>query len=717
MSNYSSPNTHVRSARKLVTCLVALGLLVCLAPNWVYGLSQERSDSTYFERGQEKREAQNYKRALAIWDTARKELDEPDFRIAQSYIKLVTTHQLRDYYAKATEMYFWGLSGTIAKEEKQALLKELHFLQPLITTRQYNSWKKKIENADSSPLQKIKRFWKFRDPTPLNKYNERLVEHWERIDYALKNYGRSRSQELDDRGKVYLKYGSPYINKNGQLHYKTSLVHRLLMEGIQTPSFGDRNDIAIASSKRYSLENRVRQLHSYPKYEVWIYRNLTDDSQNTIFMFGTLGSSNQFEKVNSVEDFIPSSAYRDVAQNNYSSLTKGSSSSGGSNGGDSDSDDSNVQFDAIRQSQSTEPKINISPALILQLMYYEQFAALDQYFGRSYNDMMDQYISRANTETSTMTGLARELGTMYGNKILHIESRAPREKPQTTSEIFSMRTQTYSYRFLNDNNEPYLKTYAKLQFDDAVYYDHLKKTNNLRDGLNKNYTLVSGYVLKSDSDTMTTQVAGKKTIASAEETVEILEIPYDPDSREITLSFELHNNREMKDSTISDRTVFANSLKGLTNLTFDVPNSLSKSELALSDVIIGYRFPSEEFDYSTDSLTYTVAHEKTIPKGANLYLYHELYNLSANDSTGTAQFTFDYSVKEERSKFLGIFNRKSDEKKSVVLNNTTPEDRFKNTLSIKTSNREEGDYLLVIKAEDLNSNATVSKELEFTIEE
>lgn len=710
MSISNSYSVELCSTHKYVIYLITFYILFGISANLAYGLSQPNPDSTYFERAQEKRRAQNYKGALAIWDTARKELDEPDFRIAQFYIEVVTANQLKNYYAKATEMYFWGLSGTVTNQEKHVLLKELRFLKPLISTKQYNSWKKKIENANTTPLREIKRFWKDKDPTPLNKYNERLIEHWKRIDYAIKNYSISKSDKLDDRGQVYLKYGAPYINKNGQLNYKSSLVHRLLMEGIQTPSFGDRNDIAIASSKRYSLENRVRQLHNYPKYEVWIYRNLTDESQNTIFMFGTLGASNQFEKVNSIEDFIPSTAYRDVAQNNYSSLTSGSS-----NSGNSQNDDSDVQLDAARQSQSIEPKINISPALILQLMYYEQFAALDQYFGRSYNEMMDQYISQANTGNSTMKGLSREFGSMYGNKLVHIESRAPREKTKTTSEILSMPTQTYSYRFLDNNNEPYLKTYAKLQFDDAIYYDHLKKTNTLEDGVDENYTLISGYVLKSENDTVTTQLASRKAIESAEESVDILEIPYNTDYQEVTLSFELHNLQEINDNTISERTVFTNSLKGLTNVTIDVPNRLSKTELTLSDVIIGYRFPSDDFDFSSDTLTYTVAHEKVIPQGSNLYLYHELYNLSPNDSTGTAQFTFDYSVKEKRSKFLGIFNRKPDESKSVVLNNTITEDRFKKTLTIKTSNLEKGKYILVMKAEDLNSNTRVSKELEFVI--
>lgn len=55
----------------------------------------------------------------------------------------------------------------------------------------------------------FKRFWLVRDLTPATEVNERLVEHYQRLNYARKYYSSIDWRGYDDRGRIYIKYGEP----------------------------------------------------------------------------------------------------------------------------------------------------------------------------------------------------------------------------------------------------------------------------------------------------------------------------------------------------------------------------------------------------------------------------------------------------------------------------------------------------------------------------
>ena len=55
----------------------------------------------------------------------------------------------------------------------------------------------------------FRKFWKSRDPSPTTEYNERLVEHYRRVNYAKQNYTMKQTKGYDDRGIVYIKHGEP----------------------------------------------------------------------------------------------------------------------------------------------------------------------------------------------------------------------------------------------------------------------------------------------------------------------------------------------------------------------------------------------------------------------------------------------------------------------------------------------------------------------------
>jgi GWxTD domain-containing protein len=55
----------------------------------------------------------------------------------------------------------------------------------------------------------IRKFWKSRDPSPTTEFNERLVEHYRRLNYSKQHYTMKQTKGYDDRGIVYIKHGEP----------------------------------------------------------------------------------------------------------------------------------------------------------------------------------------------------------------------------------------------------------------------------------------------------------------------------------------------------------------------------------------------------------------------------------------------------------------------------------------------------------------------------
>lgn len=54
----------------------------------------------------------------------------------------------------------------------------------------------------------VRMFWQRRDPTPATPGNERLVEHYRRVLYAMRHFSTGRAP-WDKRGEIYIRYGDP----------------------------------------------------------------------------------------------------------------------------------------------------------------------------------------------------------------------------------------------------------------------------------------------------------------------------------------------------------------------------------------------------------------------------------------------------------------------------------------------------------------------------
>jgi GWxTD domain-containing protein len=115
------------------------------------------------------------------------------------------------------------------------------------------------EEADFEALSEEERpeferaFWQKRDPTPATPGNERLVEHYRRVLYAMASFSGGR-KPWDKRGEIYIRYGEPaHKSRAGQVRYETDP---------EVVRVKERLAMGIPSDGRKEIVARMRRLET-----------------------------------------------------------------------------------------------------------------------------------------------------------------------------------------------------------------------------------------------------------------------------------------------------------------------------------------------------------------------------------------------------------------------------------------------------------------------
>lgn len=66
----------------------------------------------------------------------------------------------------------------------------------------------------------LSKWWRRQDPLPATRQNERIYEHLERVVHAREHY--SHEGQLDDRGRVYIRFGEPHRDVSIGMKHKES---------------------------------------------------------------------------------------------------------------------------------------------------------------------------------------------------------------------------------------------------------------------------------------------------------------------------------------------------------------------------------------------------------------------------------------------------------------------------------------------------------------
>lgn len=659
--------------------------------------AQSTDLESIWEKGKKAEQEGDYERALKIWETAKPANEDvtqiADPRIGFDYIQLVTQQSMTEYYRDAVGFYMWGITKGCKPQHKEILSTELERLAPIIDEQDYDNLESNIKTDLNSFCQQLVTLWEKMDPTLSNDFNERLLEHWERIAYAKEHFQRSKNTiyNTDERGLIYVRLGEPDIKKNGTMQFNYGLVRSWLQDikdsqshsGISMGSFGGDSAgssgafFAQAGNEYYQVEKITREAlltHRYPYYEIWVYRDLNESKHNNlVYIFGQDGDDGSFGLRSSLDEMIPNSAFR-RGQN------KGLVTSG----------------------------------LILQLLFYEQTSQIDTYFEEAFNDLETRILTRngLNRRTSYI------VQDQNRNELATKQFKAPVQETSILDNISNIDIRSYQYRFLDKNNKPVLGIFVESQPQKSIILDQVKEKNYSI----SNYRLINQLVSVADEDGVIDKqkqisniyIEGEGSADNMQQSVAYFETPNVAAGIDQIINVELQDQN--KDSLRVTEKIFLNNIRaiGITNTTQPEPLSTDKNVLELSDILLGISEENPEVK-ATGPADFVVIHDKKIPENTDLMIHFQVYHLSPQAS-GTNKFRVEYQVtKENKGFFKRVFGTKNEV--GLTLNFETLDTYYINNLGIDTTPFEPGNYELSLKILEPATNREISRKVTFTIVE
>jgi len=655
-------------------------------------------------------------KALNYWLSVRPELQTPHPKIGFEFIKTVAAIEDEKYHNVASIMYKWGISAPITENNKRYFEEELERLRPLMEHKDFKPLSKALKNNDDNLDDLIKSFWNEIDPTPLTNANERLIEHWKRVEYVLNNYipegKEKRFENVDDRAGVYLKYGPPDRDKDGFLRYDSGQI-AYYIRSRQTTS-----NSRLQEGLDNNMETQTRRLHNDAAYKVWIYEGINKNKDELIYLFGQGANPNSYDKKRSITDFIPRSAFggnnrnsTDINILSAGSNTSGNSSNSNSSGvSDATNNGLNDLVQAFNNSSSGGTQTlshPATPAMLLMMMYSEQLSAQAPFYGKMYDDMIVDYL---DTNTRVSSSLDYEYRNYEKHYIKSLESLSPPEVSNDISKIPSINNQLLVRRFLNNQKDTYAYIFANSELTGALNLD-LRHNKNIQ-------ITPDDYVIKHG-------LAGYKTKENSSIFREVIEaILYKGDNEQkfyanstfrvnynllpdgdIVFSSELHN--ESDESKPLSKTTFSPSLRGLGNSSIDLPEPLVQSGLELSDIVVGYDYKEAK----SEKFPFKISFGEPMPPGKNIVFYFEAYGLTKT-SDGLYSGKLNYEINKKKG-FKLFRSNKNDISINLNLKSDTP--RYSNAIEVQTEELDAGDYTLTLILEDQNGNE-VEREVKFTLE-
>lgn len=647
--------------------------------------SKQSGEKALLERGYQLEATGKFEEALDVWGAAVEELEYPSLAIGREYIRLTTDHNLRDYYETASSMYLWGLSGDEIQFNYDALKEEIEMLEPLLSSlafdnEQVNRWKDMLEEGDSDLYGQIRVFWEQLDPTPGTRYNERLLEHWERIAYAWVHFDKKADPPYltDDRGVVYVQYGEPDKKDSGFLRLPRGMVYTEC--GV------------IPGCNPNLMPDVIMDLDRNPYFEVWVYKKPSDRMKfNLVKLFGdnVIGGFGEVEKV---EDFIPNEAF---TQN-----------------------DSRYSFKSLTGVETTPGKL-VSPGMMMQWMYYRQLNATDFFFASRFEQLVFDWDRRLDDPR-----LGKHQGPMQEERSRTITIKNLKEAPpeqSTYAKAFpSIELTAHHYRILDEQNRPAAFTFLESQPGTPFLNDLVANQDILFPGdsvpdqavLNE-YKLLHGVKVNGEDGELLSQSREQANLVLDLEgktpSSSVFKIPFLEEDQKLTLFAELHNENVGTKPALED-SPFPASLRGIGKLESELPKPLNNNpeKLQMSDLILGYQMDTEA---QGTLFPFVVANKKQIPQGEELAVHFQIYHLQEGEG-GLANFTIDYEITQDR-RMQWLLGR--DREVSLSFTQQVRGSRYVQNLSILTRELEPGSYTFSFEVTDENSGKKIQKEIELEI--
>ncbi len=646
---------------------------------------------------------------LELWQQATAEPDVPSLAIATEFLRIATEHKLRDYYRPASDAFYRVLTADDEESvtaNKEALSAELVRTGYLLDNRQVKSWEKLLEKNDPLLLEELRLFWEQKDINPGSSYNERLLEHWERIAHARKHYFSESDGEIDDRGRIYVRYGQPDKISEGQLHLSpaevTFTVNQFFVSATRVARSGIDNKLRAFIK---SLENATMNYHwsSDKYYEIWVYDRPNSEMENNLIrIFGTK-SEGKFTELGAIDEMIPSRAFSMSNRHSFTNIQ-------------TPSDKANVHEDLI-------VNFDLTPGMVMQFHYYQQLNKVDNYFGYVFDQVDKELHTINNDNTSSLKHQGGRLKQKNLHELKRLQNSAPANVSTDEKALPSIPFEVFQYRFLDADNQPVFVTFLESSPVNVVTadlsYNQDKMTSGRqieeRNHLLEYYKLTHGVQLRDERWQLLShnRMAGPIIMDHVENTPgnSLFIIPYVSGEHTQVFYAELENLHP--ESEPKTETVFAPELRGLGRLELSQPEPLILNEntLMVSDLVIGYQKsePSQEtyFDF-------VVSNQRQIPEGENLVVHFEAYRLES-DEGGIARFEVDYEIRPQGG-LLGWTKKDLDEF-DITLGFETDSDRFAESLEIEAAGLLAGKYELAWTVCDLQNGQSHEQQIRFEVTE
>lgn len=586
-----------------------------------------------YERGLEELYRGNTTQALDIWYNGYEGVRYVDARIGFEYIRVVTENRMREYYEPATEMYYRAVLDGSGVDSRVAIRQEINRMRPIIGEGIYRQWVNWWEDRDNRLGADMRGFWVQHDPTPATLSNERLIEHWLRIAAAKQQFTRNSRTVYgtDERALIYIRYGEPDRTRRGiltlqSLNMKQWLRNQLNPYTDKDEELSGRDEQSRGSAEHEDMIDRLQdaiyEFHRYPEYEIWFYDRLAVEGDDPIpFIFGTDVRSEEFRLQRSIEDFIPERAFHP---------------------------------ERTRQQEGVEfTRAGITPALMLQLLYYEQLTQVDPFFNTRLNELQNNVLEQG---LQAFRGMDLAFKAESRELLDKRAVRAPVERSTYIDVISPVPIEVYQYRFLDENLEPYILTYIESEAQEAFLIDFYRNTQRAETdeepAVNQNmidlhpFYDLSHTLIEYDDEW---NVKEKYT----DEPELILTRPATERTPSRSLFRSSHTGRPFQSATVElnnydpeSRTIhntpFSQALRGLGKKQFRLPAPLVShtDSMEVADLILGF-----ESDDVTEPFAFQVANNAVIPAEETLVLHFEVYNLKRrDDETGFTNFELTYRI-------------------------------------------------------------------------
>ena len=695
----------------------------------VTSFNPQPNKATYYEDGLKAKEDGNVELALEIWEEAITTISDPDQidpRIGIAYIETVAEEGATSRYEKASEAYFWGITTNKISEYDDLFFFELERIRPLMGGKQYREMHKLLKDGDLEFIKKLRTFWISHDVNPANEYNERLLEHFYRLA-ELRNFGKkdwdfNTIYKKDHRARIFLKYGEPDFKREGRFIYNSlkirSLIQQRVSEIVDPSNLGDPNS-QLSRQIINNIEFRCQQLHNNSDYEIWVYYNESQFADRAVYIFESENGGVSFSRRGSIGDFIPANAYSMGLRNQNFSITNisGSQTQNFAGGSSEDGDQSGggVDFSGVNNAPANLANLsnNITPAVLLQMMYYEQLSAVDDFFGITYNRMASRFLDYG---TGLSVSLALENRNSNRGELLRWQSEMPQEISEYDKKINSIELNVYPYRFLNEYNKPvtlffvrsnpFVSLINNFQVNRESYSEMRENDQGLQLAYNhylqvydKDWNLK--YRLHSSPE-INTQVMSKNFKVGT-----LFSIPYQPDE-EIIISSELNNDLSTGSGLEND---FDPDLIAMGKAERKHLKPLSSNEFDASDIVIGYNIRNNS-DYQ---FPFIISHEKEIPVNQNLAVYYEIYNTMYDNAEDKSSISVEYEIKTKRPKLIGAIFGKTKTNTTLRISKDSNDRMFKELIEIESEKLKPGKYILELRIRDRVANKVITKELDFKV--